>query len=239
MKDQEASVRRWAQIAVVVGIAWTMAVSSALGRSGRGGRSADQHGDLNLTVRIYKFVHIPPQQISAAEIAASKIFRKAGVELTWVDCPMTGEPIQLNPSCTNLETATEIHVNIVASFAKNARADKSTMGFAIPLSPPGHGDLASISYLRAKQILISAPVPFLPLGELLGCGIAHEMGHLLLGPNHARGGLMSAEWYLDDLWRASRSQLKFSGEEAARIREDVRARMMEQESLGMAQQAAR
>ena len=38
---------------------------------------------------------------------------------------------------------------------------------------------------------------------MLGCAIAHEVGHLLLGPSsHSAGGIMHGEWGSKELsWR--------------------------------------
>jgi len=50
---------------------------------------------------------------------------------------------------------------------------------------------------------------------VLGEAAAHELGHLLLGPGHARDGIMRANWTRQDLESASRGGLQFTGDEAA------------------------
>jgi hypothetical protein len=53
---------------------------------------------------------------------------------------------------------------------------------------------------------------------ILGHGMAHELGHLLLGTNsHSSSGLMRAHWTGEDLAMASKGNLRFSQEQSLRI----------------------
>ena len=59
----------------------------------------------------------------------------------------------------------------------------------------------------------------IPAGELLGCVIAHELGHLLLGTaSHSQLGLMSAVWQDPELQQAVRGGLFFTAVEGERMR---------------------
>jgi hypothetical protein len=50
---------------------------------------------------------------------------------------------------------------------------------------------------------------------VLGCVIAHELGHLLLGLHeHSIAGIMQAHWGVEQVQRALMSQLFFLPEEA-------------------------
>jgi hypothetical protein len=119
-------------------------------------------------------------------------------------------------------------------FPEIPQVEKSAMGFALTAPPPNHGQLASISYGQARRQLLYAPE--LTLGQLLGRGIAHEIGHLLLGTNsHSPTGLMSAQWSEQELKLAAFLQFGFSKDQADRIRGDVRARMRQQQSQQIAQ----
>jgi hypothetical protein len=103
------------------------------------------------------------------------------------------------------------------------------MGYAVSPPPPIHGYLASVAVERARRQLWDAPE--LTLGELLSYGIAHEIGHLLLGTqSHSHDGLMSAHWGREELLLAARGQLNFTAEQAETIRADVRARLRDQAS---------
>jgi hypothetical protein len=71
----------------------------------------------------------------------------------------------------------------------------------------------------------------LTLGVLLGHGIAHEIGHLLLGTQrHSSSGLMQAHWDARELRLAVSGLLNFSARQAEAIRADVQARLRDQAS---------
>jgi len=190
----------------------------------------DASEELHLTVRVYIYAPIPQYELATAERVAGKILQNVGVELSCVDCPLTGPTAQLSPACTAPNTLTDIHLNIVPDFAEGPWVGKSAMGFAVATPPPSHGQCASVSYVRAMRLLRDARE--LTLGELLGNGIAHEIGHLLLGTNsHSPSGLMCAHWNVHELKLAAYSQLRFSADQAATIRADVRDRRVQQEAM--------
>jgi hypothetical protein len=57
---------------------------------------------------------------------------------------------------------------------------------------------------------------------VLGCVIAHELGHLLLGAHgHSRTGIMQAQWGIEQTQRALMSQLSFLPEEARLMHADT------------------
>jgi len=185
--------------------------------------------ECHLTVMVYTYAPIPQHDLATAERVAGKILQSAGVELSWVDCPLTGQTAQLNPVCTAPHTPTDIHLNIAPDLAKDPWVGKFGMGFAVVTPPPNRGQLVFISYARARRVLLEAHE--LTLGELLGHGIAHEIGHLLLGTtSHSPSGLMCADWKTQELKLAARSQLRFSADQAVTIRRDVRARRAQQEA---------
>jgi len=237
MKKLEPKTRGWKLSATMSCLAMWAAVSVAVGKDLTPDR-IDGDGDqtLALTVRVFIYAPVPSSEMSAAERVASKIFQKAGLEMTWLDCPMTGTPATLNPACSAFMTLAEIHLNIMPDFPKIPQVEESAMGFALTVPPPDRGQFASISYGQVRRQLLHASQ--LTLDQLLGRGMAHEIGHLLLGTNsHAPTGLMSAQWSEQKMKLAAFLQFDFSKDQAARIRGDVRARMRQQESQQMAQRA--
>ena len=102
-----------------------------------------------------------------------------------------------------------------------------------------HEDLATISYARAKQVVLDGPVLQLDVGEVLGHAIAHEIRHLLLGLAHSPRGLMSAHWPPEELRLASRNQLNFFPMQGASLRSGVRVRMQEEECPKMMPRTAK
>jgi hypothetical protein len=189
---------------------------------------------LHLTVGVYIYAPIPQYELATAERVASKIFQNVGVELSWVNCPMTGLAAHLNLACTAPYAPTDIHLNIAQDLPQGSGVGKFAMGLAVTPPPPNHGEIASISYARARKLLTDTHE--LTLGQLLGHGIAHEIGHLTLGTNsHSASGLMCAHWNVNELKLAAYAELRFSEEQAATIRADVRTRRLQQEAAGSEQ----
>jgi hypothetical protein len=95
---------------------------------------------------------------------------------------------------------------------------KGTMGFAV-------GDLASVSFRRVEEEAAEFGVqPY----EVLGPAIAHELGHLLLGPGHSHTGIMRAQWRREDYERAPRGAFNFPAEQAEQMRAEVKERGRQQ-----------
>jgi hypothetical protein len=61
---------------------------------------------------------------------------------------------------------------------------------------------------------------------ILGSVMAHEVGHLLLGPcAHAPAGIMQAQWKRDHLERAMKGQILFMSDEAEKMRSNASSRL--------------
>jgi len=60
-------------------------------------------------------------------------------------------------------------------------------------------------------------------GSLMGCSIAHELGHLLLGPGHSRTGIMTAIWGDRETFRIAKRWLVFDPDQRRRIRERLQS----------------
>ena len=107
--------------------------------------------------------------------------------------------------------------------------------FPIPRCPfgPSHlgyaatseegGVLATIFFHRVEELAWENP------SYALGCAIAHELGHLLLGYDrrngspHSASGLMRGPWQRNDLKPKARETMQFTSEDARRLR----ARLLE------------
>jgi len=59
------------------------------------------------------------------------------------------------------------------------------------------------------------------LPDILGHAMAHEIGHLLLGPSHSPAGIMRAEWTRKDLESAARNELSFTPQQMELLRASV------------------
>ena len=99
-------------------------------------------------------------------------------------------------------------------FIKPAPAALDTLGEAF--LPVDNGGYIVEVYYQAVQALAGAKEA--ELTTLLGYVIAHELGHLLLGPGHAAKGVMRSAWDRRDLEAIRQGCLRFSPVEAASMR---------------------
>jgi len=188
-------------------------------------KTPSDHGSepLQLNVRVFNYAPgCSGQARKEAQAIASRIFYRAGIEVRWVDCSLSGDGTLTFQECTApLQTTTIILRLVPTSPATRAHFGRDTLGIAAQ-AETGTDASASVFHDRVKQ-LAAAWLVSLPL--VLGHAMAHEIGHLLLGAgSHSPGGLMREHWKRQDLTRAAEGNLLFNGREAGRIRTEVRKR---------------
>ena len=88
-----------------------------------------------------------------------------------------------------------------------ADSTADAMGMAMPQLGRGAIFLSRVSELAATS------AGRVSLSTLLGCVLAHEIGHLLLGPAHAKEGVMRADFGKHEMDMAGQRQLVFSASE--------------------------
>ena len=104
---------------------------------------------------------------------------------------------------------------------RSLKAD--VFGFAI--SPI----LASVFYEYAARLAVEEEYVEFGARTILGCVIAHELGHLLLGSNsHSSSGIMQSPWGRRQVREALTGTLLFTTEQAKRMRAEARTRMESQ-----------
>jgi hypothetical protein len=154
-----------------------------------------------ITVLVFNFRQAPAETLRKAEKEAGRILEQVGVPVTWRDCPTGNEPCQKGPGRF-------FFLAMMAGPVQNKFLD-TISGYAVL---PAHIAAVYYDYL-----------PRLPKGEsnkgdtalVLGCVIAHELGHLLLGAyGHSKWGIMQAHWGIEQTQLALMSQLSFLPEEA-------------------------
>ena len=172
---------------------------------------------LTITLRVYNYAHIPPALLSHAEDEATTIFRQAGVEAAWVDCPLSGAELDRFPACQQPMGGADFALRILsAAMTERAPAGGEALGFALPCPEGLAGCYAEVFYQRISDWASGAEISAY---QLLGHAMAHEVGHLLLGPNsHSRDGIMRPQWNPDDLRVIARASLRFTPEQTERLR---------------------
>lgn len=172
---------------------------------------------LGITVRVLNPAHVPLRTVAAAEKSASDIFRKAGVDLKWIDC-------DASDACRGEPDATEFWLHLLNK--PSAMLSGDVLGFALLThAPHNEGGYAAVSWLATRQVADSMEVD---AGPVLGAAMAHELGHLLLGSHaHSHDGVMAAHLRTPQLAQAARGELRFSDAQVEAIRNEIRRRAVE------------
>jgi hypothetical protein len=181
-----------------------------------------------ITLRVYDYAQVSRPALLAAEGEATRILRQASVELRWVDCPTVEAERDSYRQCLSagLEDALVIRVLPKAMVGLQEKT-ADTLGSAIGCD---HGpcSVAGVYYDRVRSLsgAATAPVP-----TLLGRVMAHEIGHILLGPQaHSRTGIMRAYWTDHELSSAASQEMVFTAEQSHRMK----SRIAEQAQAGLA-----
>lgn len=170
------------------------------------------------TVLVYNQAHVASSILAAAEREAGEILDAAGVRIIWVECPMASTPDSAEKPCLGTLKSTDIMLRILPQPAKH-RLKADVFGFAI--SPI----LASVYYDYALRLAVEDEYGEFDARIILGCIIAHELGHLFLGSNsHSSAGIMRSPWGQKQLQQALVGTLLFTADEAKVMQAQVRAR---------------
>ena len=164
-----------------------------------------------LTVSVFNDAGVEPSVWSQAQSRSTEIMQRSGILLVWLDC---GSPANPRPdlNCSAISYPAHLSVRLVPRVSP-VKGDIFGQSFQ---DAAGEGNYVLVYYAGLKAFRSATAVP---TGELLGCVIAHELGHLLLGTaSHSATGLMSAVWQDPELRQAMRHKLLFTGDEGERMR---------------------
>jgi len=183
-------------------------------------RACAARTDLNpiISVRVYNYAQAPSTMLAEADREASRILSEAGVKSVWLDCSIVpSADIPPNP-CPEPIEATEVRLRILSAPVRNSLHD-TAYGFAIIPALATVYSESALGFARNDEGEFEAPI-------VLGCAIAHEIGHLLLGSNsHSVSGVMCARWERKHIRQAMMGAMVFSPAEARLIQSEVRRRM--------------
>ena len=174
-------------LALVLGAVLAGAATPGLARTRR---THDTKSSITFAVRVYNHARLAPDVLSSAERETDSIFRSAGVEIAWIDCPLNLEQWADYPACQAKFGPADFMVKILPpDMAERAPWPRARLAHATECGPDLTGCWAAISYRKVENLALMAEVPF-PM--ILGKVMAHELGHLLLGPDHSPTGIMRA-----------------------------------------------
>src|SRR6266436_5846884 len=174
-------------------------------------REHPQSSTVSLAISVFNDAGVEPPVWLQAEVRATEIMRRSGISLTWLDCgsPASRMP---DPNCSAISYPTHLSVRVVPKISPV----KGHIFGQTFQDAAGEGNYVLVYYASIKAFRATTTVP---AGELLGCVVAHELGHLLLGTaSHSSAGLMSAVWQDPELRQVVRGNLFFNGDEGERMR---------------------
>jgi hypothetical protein len=164
----------------------------------------------SVTVLVYNYAKVSPAILARAEREAFKILSAAGVRVVWVDCLEKPPGIESKEACQRGWSAQTPGVRLLSGHVTRMYEDREFGFAAIPV-------LATVNYKRiaawyggddARDVL---PV-------MLGCAMAHELGHLLLrDPGHSTTGIMQPQWGDEQVRHALTGRLRFTSQQAILI----------------------
>ncbi len=178
--------------------------------------------EARLTVLIYDRAHIGSKTLTQAELLASEIFARAGLETRWTtgsvfngDALLQDFTAGTGEGCARpLDSATvtaEILPHAPNGFSLQA------LGYALPCAR--RGMQVTIYADRIETVSGASLACFY---RVLGHAIAHEVGHVLLRScAHDSTGLMKGVWAKDDWQRAAVAILPFTPVQAGRLKQEL------------------
>jgi hypothetical protein len=178
--------------------------------------------DLRITVIVYNYAAVSGKVLAEAKAAGTRIFRETGIEVEWLDCPLSPERAVEYPSCQMPPGPDRLAIRVVSrAMAARLRLPPRVFGFALLTDDGSFPLVASVFADDAKGPGFEDVEP----GAFLGNIIAHELGHLLLAvAAHSDSGIMRDHWQRSDLEFIAQGYLYFTRKERERLRAGVRDR---------------
>jgi hypothetical protein len=164
----------------------------------------------HLAVRLYDYVNVPAGEWNDIRTNAERVLRQAGVDVEFFECYRDRTESSI-PACQGYLRPGELMLRIVP-----AKTEESRRKPAYAAMTPEGGAMLTICI---NPDATAADSGVLSYGALLGHTVAHEIGHLLLGPgSHSPGGLMRAVWRQTEMEMMAKRSLLFDARQSEKIR---------------------
>jgi hypothetical protein len=161
-----------------------------------------------MNVSVCNLGNLSEALVAQAEVEAAHVFRTIGIEVVWAKC---GD--EVGPGASDVESRFMIRLRNDRPPETWGPVSLDLMGRAY-VKAPGEGRMADVFF---KMVSAFADRHQTGAEVLLGCVIAHEIGHLLLGPGHSTSGIMRSPWRSSDTIALNRRWLQFTGPQRAEI----------------------
>jgi hypothetical protein len=164
-----------------------------------------------ITVLVNDSAGVPSAVLKQAEAEAARVFRIAGIDITWLNC--VGE--NSDELCRVVPTADEFVLHIVPD---GKTSSEWVFGEAF-LGEGGEGKYIDIFFNRVRK---ADGILSIDMGRLLGAVSAHELGHLLLGSHaHSQVGIMEPIWEDRSMREIGRGTLVFTKDQSQKMKARV------------------
>ena len=170
-----------------------------------------------ITILVVNYSQASPAVLASAEREAGRILGQSGLRASWLVCSVGPSTVSHQDPCQKAPEARGIRLRILPAPVLDKFQD-SVFGFAI------HPVLASVYYEYAMRRALTDGAEFeAPI--ILGCVIAHELGHLLLGSTgHSNEGIMQPRWKANQVRQLMMGRLLFTPDQSRLMRLEARAR---------------
>ena len=186
-----------------------------------------ESGDPEITVLVQNSTTLSAEIVNESELEAARIFRSAGIAITWVNCFAASRT--LDGACQRTPGPSQFVLHIVPT---GKTSSDLVFGLAF-LDERGVGKYSDVFLDRIEEACRQSGAD---LSRLLGTVAAHELGHLLLGSHgHSYSGVMTAVWKEKTLRYESMGFLLFTHEQGSLMR----ARIENPNSDGLREASAR
>jgi len=142
-------------------------------------------GDQTLTVIVRDYAGVSDSSLDEMETLSALLLSRAGIRTQWVHCGGHLQGSEPASCAANLEKGT-VMMRILVAYPGNQNKHGDPLGTAMVES--------GYASIYATEIHKYAAHNGLSDGSLMAYAATHEIGHLLLGPNHSSSGIMRAVW---------------------------------------------
>ena len=175
--------------------------------------AAPERSSLRITIHVYNYSAVSTKALASAKDEGKQIFKHAGLSVTWIDVDLNGGGRRNPQNSPDSWDETHIVLRILNQGRPGLVTDAA--GEALHLQR-----IANVFLDRVASLSEEGEIS---IGQFLGNVIAHEIGHLLLGPNsHGGLGIMAARWSKQDIWRMSGGGLRFTPREIQQMQAKVK-----------------
>ena len=188
---------------------WEAASAVAIAFALMGRPVVAQDRPVYMTIVVQDLAGLSPTVIKEAETVVTRLYSQIGVQITWRDLVGFEEPTAIDQAADVVHGESIIHVGLLSAGMEHlVRPDRGTLG-----RTASGTRLVRVFTNRVEYVARGAQAE---VGDVLGHVMAHEIGHVLLGPNaHSAAGLMAPSL---DLPRIALGGLWFDRIQAAIIR---------------------